>query len=62
MIKMFLLSLYLLYIVNTSKTSHVSKMLYFVGICVNNIYIFEAILNESLDVCNRSQPRELHKI
>ena len=33
---MFLLSLYLLDIVNTSKTSHASKMLNIVGICVNN--------------------------
>ena len=29
-------SLYLLDIVNTSKTSHASKMLDIVGICVNN--------------------------
>ena len=36
MIKMFMLSLYLLYIVNTSKTCHVSKMLDIVGICVNS--------------------------
>ena len=33
---MFLLSLYLLDIVNTSKTSHAFKMLDIVGICVNN--------------------------
>ena len=36
MVKMFLLSLYLLDIVNTSKNSHASKMLGIVGICVNN--------------------------
>ena len=36
MIKMFLLSLYLLDIVNNSKTSHASRMLDIVGICVNN--------------------------
>ena len=38
---MLLLSLYLLDIVNTSKTSHASKMLDIVGICVY-------ILNETL--------------
>ena len=32
---MFLLSLYLLDIVNISKTNHASKMLDIVGICVN---------------------------
>ena len=36
MVKMFLLSLYLFDIVNTSKNSHASKMLGIVGICVNN--------------------------
>ena len=34
---MFLFSLYLLDIVNALKTSHVSKMLDNVGICVNNL-------------------------
>ena len=35
-VKTFMFSLYLLYIVNTSKNSHASKMLGIVGICVNN--------------------------
>ena len=36
MIKMFLLSLYLLDIINTSKTSRASKMRGIVGICIIN--------------------------
>ena len=36
MVKMFLLSLYLLDIVNTSKNRHASKMLGIVSICFNN--------------------------
>ena len=50
---MFLFSLYLLDIVNASKTSHASKMLDVVCICVNN-------LNETLFFFKKKRTKKLY--
>ena len=52
---MFLLSLYLLDIVNISKTSHASKMLDIVGICVIH-------LNETFGVFFKKKKKKLYAI